>query len=208
MIETLASRPAGARVIRGIRDKSPAAGREPGRRHHRSAVLRQHLLRRPVGLLLRLAQAQRRLPLPGRPRRSADAEAQRGRGRSVPSPRRKDEARAFYEQTDGRRVRRGAPSAQARRAAGLHLRAQDHSRLGHSGGGPSHRRVHDHRSVAAGHRDARAVSEARAPQASHRRSSWSRASATPTQVWAARPTLWPNSTRSSPSGSSGSSSSA
>ena len=87
----------------------------------------------------------------------------------------KDEARAFYEQTDGRRVRRGTSGAQARGAAGLHLRAQDHARLGHAGRRPSHGRIHDHRSVAPGHRDARTRQWARAPRASHRRSSWSRA---------------------------------
>ena len=58
---------------------------------------------------------------------------------------------------DGRRLRRGSPGAQARCAAGLHLRAQDHTRLGHAGRSPSHRRVHDHRSVAPGHGDAGAV---------------------------------------------------
>ena len=39
------------------------------RRHHRPAVLRQHLLRRPLRLLLRLAQALGRLPVRGALRR-------------------------------------------------------------------------------------------------------------------------------------------
>ena len=59
-------------------------------RFHRSALLRQHRLRRPVGLLLRLAAplAEARLPRPLRHARCAQG---RGTGRHALSPRQQGE---------------------------------------------------------------------------------------------------------------------
>ena len=88
IVEQLA---ATGRRVRGPAHFGHAAtrSRRPFRRgHHRPAVLRQHLLRRPVGLLLRLAEALGRVPVRGALRGRADAEEARGDRGAVPARRR------------------------------------------------------------------------------------------------------------------------
>ncbi len=83
---------------------------------------------------------------------------------------------------DGGRLPRGPPGAQAERAAGLRLRPQDDARLGVPRRGAATGGVHDHRGVAARHRDAGALDRPGHAPRWPRRSSSSRGGASGEEV--------------------------
>ena len=122
--------------------------RDLRRGHHRPAVLQQHLLRRSLGLLLCLAEAPRRRPLPRALHAARAAEAPGGGGSAERTRRRRGEGEGALPGPDAPFVRRSAAGAQAGRAARVRVRPPHDGRLGDADPRAGRRRPHRHRGVA------------------------------------------------------------